>query len=63
MSDYDNNIIQIAGYSINEVWCYFTDQTQIDLISSLKKGDTITITGVVDDPGIGNVILNQCNID
>lgn len=47
-------IILSAGkdFAITNVQCFFDEKTEIDKIASLKKGDTVTIQGVVDGKSI-----------
>lgn len=46
-------------FSITDVQCFFNDKSEIDKIVNLKKGDTVTIIGVVDGKSL-NVGVNKC---
>ena len=49
-------------YNITTVQCYFSDSAQIEKLSSLTKGDTITVLGVCGGK-FANVFLNDCIIE
>ena len=46
-------------FSITNVQCFFKDQAEITKVAELKKGDKVTIQGVVDGKSM-NVGVNQC---
>jgi outer membrane biosynthesis protein TonB len=48
-------------FSLTDIQCFFKDESEIDKIADLKKGDTITVTGVVDGKSM-NVGINKCKI-
>ncbi len=49
-------------YNITTVQCYISDSAQIEKLSSLAKGDTITVLGVCGGK-FANVFLNDCIIE
>ncbi|MFL0252886.1 OB-fold protein [Clostridium neuense] len=46
-------------FAVTNVQCFFKEKGEIDKISNLKKGDTVTIQGVVDGKSM-NVGVNNC---
>ncbi|MBZ9685187.1 OB-fold putative lipoprotein [Clostridium estertheticum] len=48
-------------FAITNVQCFFDEKTEIDKIASLKKGDKVTIQGVVDGKSM-NVGVNKCTL-
>lgn len=46
-------------FSVTNVQCFFKDKAEIDKISSLKKGNNVTIQGIVDGKSM-NVGVNDC---
>lgn len=56
-------IVLSAGkdFALTQAQCFFADQEDIDKIAEMKKGDTVTLTGVVDGKSI-NVGVNDCKL-
>lgn len=48
-------------FAITNVQCFFKEQAEIDKVSNLKKGDTVTIQGKIDGKSM-NVGVNDCII-
>lgn len=48
-------------FAITNVQCFFEEQAEIDKVSNLKKGDTVTIQGKIDGKSM-NVGVNNCII-
>lgn len=46
-------------FSITDIQCFFNDKNEINKISELKKGDTVTVQGIVDGKSL-NVAVNKC---
>jgi tRNA(Ile2) C34 agmatinyltransferase TiaS len=46
-------------FSITDIQCFFDDKNEINKISDLKKGDTVTVQGVVDGKSL-NVSVIKC---
>lgn len=46
-------------YSITAVQCFFTDEEQIQKVTSLSEGDTVTVVGKCDGK-FGNVFIKDC---
>ncbi len=47
--------------SVTDVQCFFEEQSEIDKVSNLKKGDTVTVQGKIDGKSM-NVGVNNCTI-
>ncbi|OCB00382.1 OB-fold protein [Clostridium beijerinckii] len=47
--------------SVTDVQCFFDEQSEIDKVSNLKKGDTVTVQGKIDGKSM-NVGVNNCKI-
>lgn len=56
-------IVLSAGkdFAITQTQCFFKNQEDIDKIAELKKGDTVTLTGIIDGKSI-NVGVNDCKL-
>lgn len=48
-------------FAITNVQCFFKEQAEIDKVSNLKKGDTVTVQGKIDGKSM-NVGVNNCII-
>lgn len=48
-------------FALTNVQCFFKEQAEIDKVSNLKKGDTVTIQGKIDGKSM-NVGVNNCII-
>ena len=48
-------------FAITNVQCFFKEQAEIDKVSNLKKGDTVTIQGKIDGKSM-NVGVNNCTL-
>jgi hypothetical protein len=46
-------------FSVTDIQCFFDDKNEINKITELKKGDTITAQGVVDGKSL-NVSVKKC---
>lgn len=46
-------------FSVTDIQCFFKEKSEIDKIANLKKGDTVTVQGVVDGKSM-NVGVNNC---
>jgi len=49
-------------FSVTTVQCYFSDSAEIEKVSSLSKGDTITVVGICGGK-FANVFFNDCIIE
>ena len=54
-------VVLSAGkeFSITNIQCFFKDQAEITKVAELKKGDKVTIQGVIDGKSM-NVSVNNC---
>lgn len=46
-------------YSIIGIQCFFKDKAEIDKVAELKKGDKVTIQGIIDGESM-NVVVKDC---
>lgn len=44
---------------MQDIQCFFDDQTEIDKIAELNKGDNVTVQGVINGKSI-DVKVNKC---
>lgn len=49
------------AYALVSTQCFFTDKAEIAKVAELKKGDTVTVQGVVDGKSL-NVMVNKCTL-
>ena len=49
----DNGFISIQ--------CYFSEKAEIDKVATLKEGDWVTVTGIVDGRSI-NIVVKKCKL-
>jgi hypothetical protein len=47
--------------SITAIQCFFDDKAQIEKVSNLKKGDNVTVEGIIDGKSL-NVAVDKCKI-
>jgi len=54
-------VVLSAGkdFAITSTQCFFSDKTEITKVAELKKGDKVTIQGVIDGKSM-NVSVNKC---
>ena len=51
-----------TGEYLYDIQCYFSDASQIDIVATLKDGDTITLIGRCSGLSLTNVIVKDCEI-
>jgi hypothetical protein len=52
----------IGSDSVSGVICYFTDSSQTSIISKLKKGQTIKVSGIIRGKGFLSVCIDDSSI-
>lgn len=51
-----------TGEYLYDIQCYFSDASQIEIVATLKDGDTITLIGRCSGLSLTNVIVKDCEI-
>lgn len=53
--------LSTGEYSMFSVQCFFKEDSEIDKVSNLNNGDTVTITGTCDGMSL-NIGVNDCKL-